>query len=183
MRLAQLTRSESSLLITMPDNLQTPIAIDASDASALDEALAAKYARLQAILHEMESVLVAYCGGVDSALLLKVATETLGARAVGALAASPAYDADETAQAVAVAARMGARLEVVETHELDDPRYTANNADRCYFCKVELFNHLEPVARRLGLAHIAYGMKPRRPRRLAAWSARGPRARCALPAG
>ena len=45
-----------------------------------------------------------------------------------------------------------------ETHELDDPRYTANNADRCYFCKVELFDHLAPLAERLGLAHIAYGM-------------------------
>jgi uncharacterized protein len=53
---------------------------------------------------------------------------------------------------------MGARVEVVETHELDDPRYTANNADRCYFCKVELFDHLAPLAERLGLAHIAYGM-------------------------
>ncbi|HEX5571696.1 MAG TPA: ATP-dependent sacrificial sulfur transferase LarE, partial [Ktedonobacterales bacterium] len=51
-----------------------------------------------------------------------------------------------------------ARVEVVATHEVDDPRYAANNADRCYFCKVELFDHLEPLARRLGLAHIAYGM-------------------------
>jgi uncharacterized protein len=106
----------------------------------------------------MRSVLVAYSGGVDSALLLKVAADTLGARAVGALAASPAYDSAETEEAVAVARRMGARLEVVQTHELDDPRYTANNADRCYFCKVELFDHLAPLAERLGLAHIAYGM-------------------------
>ena len=106
----------------------------------------------------MRSVLVAYSGGVDSALLLKVAADTLGERAVGALAASPAYDPAETAEAVAVAQRMGARLEVVETRELDDPRYTANNADRCYFCKVELFDHLAPLAERLGLAHIAYGM-------------------------
>jgi uncharacterized protein len=106
----------------------------------------------------MRSVLVAYSGGVDSALLLKVASEALGERAVGALAASPAYDPAETAEAVAVARRMGARLEVVETNELDDPRYTANNADRCYFCKVELFDHLAPLAERLGLAHIAYGM-------------------------
>ncbi len=134
-----------------PDETTTP-------SYTLTPDLEGKYRALIAILHEMGSALVAYSGGVDSALLLKVATDTLAERAVGALAASPAYDAAETEQAASVAAHMGARLEVVETHELDDPRYTANNADRCYFCKVELFDHLEPVARRLGLAHIAYGM-------------------------
>ncbi|HEX6543330.1 MAG TPA: ATP-dependent sacrificial sulfur transferase LarE [Ktedonobacterales bacterium] len=129
-----------------------------ASARRLNPALREKYDALSAILRDMGTVLVAYSGGVDSALLLKVATETLGERAVGALAASPAYDAGETTEAVAVAERMGARVEVVETHEMDDPRYTANNADRCYFCKAELFDHLEPLARRLGLAHIVYGM-------------------------
>jgi uncharacterized protein len=125
---------------------------------ALSPELREKYTRLTAILREMGAVLVAYSGGVDSALLLKVATDVLGERAVGALAASPAYDPAETAEAMAVARRMGALLEVVETHELDDPRYRANSADRCYFCKRELFDHLEPLAQQLGLAQIAYGM-------------------------
>jgi len=128
------------------------------DAPTLDAALAAKYAQLQKELRALGSVLVAYSGGVDSALLLKVATDTLGQRAAGALATSAAYDDEETDGAVRVATEMGARLVQVETHELDDPRYTANDANRCYFCKTELFDQLEPLATQLGLAHIAYGM-------------------------
>src|SRR5262249_42160166 len=105
------------------------------------------------------SVLGACSGGVDSALLLKVATDTLGsARAVGALASSVAYDDEETQDAERTAQEMGARLVRIETHELDDPRYAANAPDRCYFCKSELFAHLEPLAGQLGLAHIVYGM-------------------------
>jgi uncharacterized protein len=116
------------------------------------------YGRLQVIVAELESVLIAYSGGVDSTLLLKVATDVLGKRAVGALAASPAYDTLETREAVQTAEKMGSQLIQIETNELEDPRYTANSAQRCYFCKTELFDKLEPLARELGLAHIAYGM-------------------------
>lgn len=129
-----------------------------ADAQALSSELAAKYDALRRQVRALGSVLVAYSGGVDSGLLLKVAVDELGSRAVGCLASSPAYDDEETAEAVRVAAAMGARLELVETHEVDDERYAANGADRCYFCKTELFDVLEPVARRLGLEHIAYGM-------------------------
>ena len=133
-------------------------ASDTMTGDTLSSEVATKYARLREIVRGLGSVLVAYSGGVDSALLLKVASDELGEYAVGALASSAAYDEEETREAMAMAQVIGARLERVETHELDDPRYAANAADRCYFCKTELFDQLEPLARRLGLAHIAYGM-------------------------
>ncbi len=125
---------------------------------ALDAQTQARYARLRAIVRALGSVLVAYSGGVDSALLLKVAVDELGERAVAALADSEAYDAEETETAAELAEQIGARLVRLRTRELEDPRYAANGADRCYFCKTELFDQLEPLRAELGLAHVAYGM-------------------------
>src|SRR5258708_33121367 len=106
----------------------------------------------------MESVLVAYSGGVDSALLLKVAHDVLGSRAMGALAVSPAYAPEETGEAMAVAEQMGIPVITLETHELEDERYVANDFNRCYFCKTELFSQLEPLAKQYNLGYIAYGV-------------------------
>ena len=127
-------------------------------APELDAETQAKYQHLQAILREMESVLVAYSGGVDSALLLKVAHDVLGERALGAIAASPAYAEEETEEAIAVARQMGTPLVTLETHELEDERYAENNFNRCYFCKTELFTHLKPIADQHQIRYIAYGM-------------------------
>lgn len=132
--------------------------VNRNDIEALDAETQAKYAQLQAILRDMESVLVAYSGGVDSALLLKVAHDVLGTRAMGALAVSPAYAPEETGEAMAVAEQMGIPVITLETHELEDERYVANDFNRCYFCKTELFTQLEPIAKKHNLRYIAYGV-------------------------
>ena len=132
--------------------------VNSSDVEALDAETQAKYEHLQAILGNMESVLVAYSGGVDSALLLKVAHDVLGDRALGAIASSPAYADEETSQAIAVAEQMGIPVITLQTHELEDERYSANDFNRCYFCKTELFSKLEPLAKQHDLRYIVYGV-------------------------
>jgi uncharacterized protein len=125
---------------------------------ALDAETMAKYTSLQTILRDMGSVLIAYSGGVDSALLLKVAHDVLGERAIGAIASSAAYAPEETQEAIATAAQMGVPLLTLETHELEDERYIKNDVQRCYFCKTELFTQLEPLAKQHNVRFIAYGV-------------------------
>ncbi len=133
--------------------LNTSQVVEALDAETME-----KYTSLQTILRDMESVLIAYSGGVDSALLLKVAHDVLGERAIGAIASSDAYAPEETQEAVATAAQMGVSLLTLETHELEDERYIKNDVQRCYFCKTELFTQLEPLAKQHNVRFIAYGV-------------------------
>lgn len=119
--------------------------------------LDAKYGHLQRLLAEGGPTLVCYSGGVDSALLLKVAHDVLGGAAVGLTAVSPSLAREERDAAARLAAAIGARQIEVETREMDDPGYVANSPRRCYHCKKALFAEAVRAARQLGLAAIVYG--------------------------
>ena len=113
---------------------------------------------LRRCLEENSPLIVAYSGGVDSAFLLAEAVSSVGAEHVlGVIADSPSLPRRALAEALRVAELMGARVEVVATREFENPSYTQNPANRCYFCKAELFSVLERMAFERGFRALAYG--------------------------
>lgn len=122
----------------------------------LDAALR-KELELAAVLDDLGSALVSFSGGVDSSYLLKIAVDTLGARAVAATGLSQTYAAEEMEEARLIANEIGAEHVLVDTAELTDPRYADNTHQRCFFCKTELYSRLADVAKMRGLKVVIDG--------------------------
>jgi uncharacterized protein len=116
-----------------------------------------KLEKLRAIMHECGSVLVAYSGGVDSALVMTVAHQTLGERALACIGISPSYPTREMRDAVKLAEQLGVPYRLVNTEEYLDANYAANPTNRCYFCKSELHDQLKKIATEEGWQAVLDG--------------------------
>lgn len=125
---------------------------------SLPPAVAAKRDRLRALFAEMDRAAIAYSGGIDSTLVAKVAFDLLGDRAIAITAESPSLLPEDLEDAKVQAAAIGIPHELVQTREMDDPNYTSNPVNRCYFCKSELHDTLKPLALSRGYAYVIDGV-------------------------
>ncbi|MEO1519372.1 MAG: ATP-dependent sacrificial sulfur transferase LarE [Cyanobacteria bacterium J06633_2] len=117
-----------------------------------------KLTELRALFSDMGHALIAYSGGVDSTLVAKVASDVLGDRAVAVTAESPSLLPADLEEAKIQAATIGISHELVHTHEMDNPNYTSNPVNRCYFCKSELHDTLKPLALSRGYPYVVDGV-------------------------
>ena len=155
-RAAGLLKSRRSIIGAMA----SPVTIGSSDQEPTTVAAETetKLHALEARLLQLDSLMVAYSGGVDSAFLAATAHRVLGDRMLAVLADSPSLARRDMEQATAFADTLGMALRVIQTEELDRPEYQRNDANRCFHCKTELFTGMHTLGRELGFANIAYGM-------------------------
>jgi len=119
--------------------------------------LRGKYEQLQSILATMGSVAIGFSGGIDSTLLIRVATDVLADKSLAVIGRSETYPTREFEEAMQLAESFGARFRIVKTEETDDLKFRENPPDRCYFCKTELFGKLGMIAQEEGIDWIADG--------------------------
>jgi uncharacterized protein len=129
------------------------LSVEGTSASAEE-----KEALLLSRLANISSIIVALSGGADSAYLAWAAHQALGERALSVTALSPSFSAYDRAIVEGFVSKLGVRHEFIETHEMENPSYRANESNRCYFCKDELFSELDALALTRGFAAVAYGV-------------------------
>lgn len=117
-----------------------------------------KLVQLKELFSQMDRALIAYSGGVDSTLVAKIAYDVLGNRALAVTAVSPSLLPEELIDAEEQAAEIGIKQELVETQEMENPNYTSNPINRCYFCKSELHDTLKPIAIARGYGYVVDGV-------------------------
>lgn len=120
--------------------------------------VAQKLEQLKNLFEQMEKALIAYSGGVDSTLVTKIAYDVLGERALAVTAVSPSLLPEELEEAKRQANFIGIKHELVKTDEMNNPNYTSNPIDRCYFCKSELHDTLKPIALKRGYPYVVDGV-------------------------
>ena len=124
----------------------------------LDSQLTDKLSDLYQIFQDSQRVLVAYSGGIDSTLVAKIAFDILGDRAIAVTANSPSLLPADLEGAITQALEIGIAHKVITTAEMDNPNYTSNPVNRCYFCKSELHDQLRPMAKNLGYEYVIDGL-------------------------
>jgi uncharacterized protein len=139
-------------------NHLVPIAAAAVHVRTDEAAALEKQRSLLASLRMLDSLLIAFSGGADSAYLAWAAQSALGERTLSITALSASFSQHDRQQATDFIRLVGLRHEFIETHEFENPAYVANNADRCYHCKDELFDRMESLARERAFGAIAYGI-------------------------